>query len=319
VELNPDSSLDKIKVTHLRQSITGKTLVDPMPAPRGRALLGSAAAVVLVVAVGVAIASNGSTPTRVAMKTTPDPLIGSTDTFAGSELQQPAATQAPVQQPTDVQPKPQTSPPPQAGSPGGTVPSPASGYRFNGSRPGPLPDIGTNQLEGSIGPRPVTLAPPKNLQLSPEPTRGSEEGPDPKVGGPVTGNGIDASGKSPDEQPIIEIKVSNPRPNTPGGSTPISEDNGAEALLKAANQQFLLGKFGQAAATYESALRAGASSGSTNQRIAQSYANLGNRDAAAAAYKRAISSYEASLSRGDSPRLRSALESCKQALKVLGG
>lgn len=319
VELNPDSALDKIKVTHLRQSISGKTLAEPVSAPRGKALLGAAAAVVLVVAVGVAIASNGSTPTRVAM-TTVDPLTGTTDTFAGSELQQPAGNQAAGQETQAVtQPKPQPSPSQQPSSGGTVVPPPASGYRYGGTRPSVLPQVGGSELEGAIGPRPVTLAPPKNIQLTPEPSRGAEEGPDPKVGGPVTGNGIDVSAKPVEEQPIIEIKVSNPRPNTPGGSTPISDDNGAEALLKTANQQFLLGRFSQAASTYESALRAGASSGSTNQRIAQSYANLGNRDAAAAAYKRAISSYEASLSRGESPRTRSALESCRQALKVLGG
>ena len=130
----------------------------------------------------------------------------------------------------------------------------------------------------------------------------------------------EAPSKPTDSPPVIDIKRSNPTVISPGGSQPVADENAAEALLKTANQQFLLGKYGQAANTYEAALRAGASPGSTNQRIGQSYTNGGNRDAAAAAYRRAISSYEGSIARGgENPRTRAALEACKQALKVLGG
>src|SRR5688572_17391000 len=68
VDLNPDSPLDKIKVTHLRQAITGKSLAE-VPNRRGTAFATAAAAVVFVVAVGVAIATGGSSDDRVAAKT----------------------------------------------------------------------------------------------------------------------------------------------------------------------------------------------------------------------------------------------------------
>ncbi|HRK21713.1 MAG TPA: hypothetical protein PLX06_07895, partial [Fimbriimonadaceae bacterium] len=67
--------------------------------------------------------------------------------------------------------------------------------------------------------------------------------------------------------------------------------------------------------------RAGASPGSTNQRLGQCYANLNRAGDAANAYRRAIASYETSLRNGsgDSGRLQTAIETCKQALKTLGG
>jgi tetratricopeptide (TPR) repeat protein len=318
VELNPDSALDKIKVTHLRQSISGKVLFEPSPR-KGRALLGAAAAVVLVVAVGVAIASNGPDPKNLAMnEMARGPL---TDVFKPADTQEPKV---------DKDPKaadPSGSTGPQGSMSGQQAPSQGGGTGNNIRLPNApsasrLPDVlSQNQLGGPIGgPAPVKLDMPKTFGVTPEVGSKSEgDNLDPKID-PSGGEKVEEPAKPAENPGIIDIKVSGSRPNTLGGSTPISEQNGVEALLRTANQQFLLGKYGQAAGTYEAALRAGASTGSTSQRIAQCYANSGNRDAAAAAYRRAINSYESSMTRnGESPRLKSALESCRQALKVLGG
>ena len=325
VELNPDSPLDKIKVTHLRQAITGKSLAE-VPHRRGTAFATAAAAVVFVVAVGVAIATGGSTDDRVASKgETAVKSAFDTAAFSKQDLappqQQPEATNTQANNPaeqqppvTNNQPAPNTNTPPPVVNRGGPSWMTPLG---NGSNGGTLPSVGSGDLQGPIGSRPVqpniTITPigPKNDQKDdPDPVMGANAGP------PI---GPDTSGtKSADDPGIIEIKVS--KPKQPIGGSQVVEGNGAEALLKTANQQFLLGRHSQAAGTFEAALRAGAPSGSTNQRLGQCYANIGNKEMAATCYKRAISAYEASIARGgDTSRLQSALDSCKQALKVLGG
>lgn len=324
VELNPDSPLDKIKVTHLRQAITGRSLAEA-PHRRGTAFATAAAAVVFVVAVGIAIATSGSTDGRVAAKN--ETVVKSafdTAPFTKQDLttqQKSAAAQTDVNKPADpapngtgVQPGPGPStPPPVVNRSGPSWMTPLG----NGSRGGTLPSVGNNDLEGPIGgPRPIT----PNITITPiGPNNDPKDDPDPVMGG---GNpiGPNNSGVKPADDPgIIEITVSKPK-QPAGGSQIAPEGNGAEALLKTANQQFLLGRHSQAAGTFEAALRAGAPAGSTNQRLGQCYANIGNKEMAATCYRRAINAYEAGIARGgDTSRLQSALDSCKQALKVLGG
>jgi tetratricopeptide (TPR) repeat protein len=322
VELNPDSALDKIKVTHLRQSIAGRALMEEPPR-KGRAFLGAAAAMVCVVAIGVAIATNGSADQVASNGEKVVKSAFDTDAFSSQDLK-----------PAEPQKQPEANKPAEAApdqnqvQSGGSTPqaprtAPSSGWTFPQSR-GPatraLPDVsGGSVLQGDIGKTPVTINVPKDVELRPlPPTKAASnaDDPDPKMGS----GGVESPAVKPAEDPgVIEITVS--KPDQPlGGSTPGPDANGAEALLKTASQQFLLGKYSQAAATYEAALRAGAPAGSTNQRIAQCYANAGNKAAAASAYRRAISAYESAIKSGNaSARTLSALESCKQALKVLGG
>jgi tetratricopeptide (TPR) repeat protein len=317
VELNPDSALDRIKVQHLRQALAGKALAAP-PSRKGRAALAAAAAAILVVAIGAAIAATQAPDGgRLAMRSSNEASAG-TSAFTPADLNpatpQTVDTSAPAQPASSggapVQPPVQNAPERRPTSPNWAPPSTPS------PRGGMLPEVG-EALSGGIGPARVQMP---TLSVRPEkPARDDGEGVDPKIERPGASQDPNPAPNKPDEDTgIIEIRVSAPKPS-PGGSVSL-DGNGAEALLKTANQQFLLGKHAQAAGSFEAALRAGAPAGSTNQRLAQCYANLGRKDEAIAAYRRAISSMEAALQQGgDNARTQSALAACRQALKVLGG
>jgi Tfp pilus assembly protein PilF len=79
-----------------------------------------------------------------------------------------------------------------------------------------------------------------------------------------------------------------------------------------ARDKFLSGDFEGAAVAYEKLLSSGGDPGLTNQRLAQCYEKLGRKSEAKEAYRRAIAAFEA---KGN----QDALETCRQALKVLGG
>lgn len=319
VERNPDSALDKIKVTHLRQSLSGKVLVEPAPS-KGRALLAASAAVVLVIAVGIAIAAATPKKDNLAAKTpSMDGFSGTTDVFqapnsAGVDptKAKPVAPTGGAPEPGDVAPV--TSPPASSTPPAaGTRTPPIRLPRLNGSI---LPNAGPGDESPVIPEMPNLRVEP---QRPPPTTNVTDSGPDPVIERPGSPQGTDP--KKPGFDPgFIEIKVSKPK-TTLGGSQDVPDSNGVEALLKTARQQFLLGRHANAAASYEAALKAGADPASTNQRIGQSYANAGLNTQAANAYKRAINSYEAALNSpgSDKARLQSALEACRRALKTLGG
>lgn len=171
---------------------------------------------------------------------------------------------------------------------------------------------------------PVTPPGPGNLVTTPRENPGQggnrgDSGPDPVLDDPKKPE-TNSDPKKPAYDPgIIEIKVSKPN-GTPGGSQDSADGNRVEALLKAARQQFLLGRHSQAANSYEAALRSGADPASTNQRIGQAYSNAGQNTQAIAAYRRAISAFESQLNGpGDKSRVQAALEACRRALKTLGG
>ncbi len=105
-----------------------------------------------------------------------------------------------------------------------------------------------------------------------------------------------------------------------GSSAPVGA-NGREALTRAARQQYQLGNYASSAAAYERALKSGGDTGSLNQRLGQAYERLGRTGDAASAYERAARAHEAALAsgKGDKERTKAALDSCRQALKVLKG
>lgn len=328
VELNPESTLDKIKVTHLRQTLAGRALAEPAPS-KGRALLGAIAAVLLVVAVGAAFAirSQGDEPaeqSNLAAKTD-QPDTNAFDVRPPGEVANGAEQSNGAGTPPNAT---TTNPGPNTGSPvttpnrdPGIVVPPITPNRNVGTLP-------TTQIPGGeIGNpwKPITPPGPTNLSTTPSnPPAGrpETEGPDPKMNGGTNlsgGRTEDIDSKPVENSGIIEIKLSKPGAGTAGTGSSGGSGNGVEALLKTARQQFLLGKFDQSASTYQAALRAGADPGSTNQRLAQCYSNLGKNGEAAKAYQRAINHYETEIKGGgNTSRLEAALASCRQALKLVG-
>lgn len=324
VELNPDSALDKIKVTHLRQALAGKVLATPEPR-RGRAIFGALAATGLVVAIGAAIAAfsqpkNAIAQNREATGNLDSQTLPFSPAPAGLPSPKPNADTAAAETTRAPAGDNIAATPPRTPSAGSTIPS---WGRDNSIR---LPRV--EDGIGSSDQRPLAVAPPigpATVVRDPDPVMEAGDV-DPVVEG-SRGSGLsrvasggDPTPKSTERPSIIDIRLTQPAGSGNAGE-PGANANGVEALLKTANQQFLLGRFPQAANTYEAALRAGANPGQVNQRLGQVYANLKRDSDAANAYRRAIASYEGALRNGsgNADSLRSAIESCKAALKNLGG
>lgn len=327
VRQNPDSALDRIKVTHLRNTISARLVEEPQAPDKRRILLASISATVLVVASGIAIggfANWGNPPsdkrTAELSKPQPNPFDLDSRLAAGgaSSNSNSGETQA-------------TQPPGAAGS---------GGESTGSSLPAPsgrqMPDIGGSQtppwqppdLGAGVVVRPEGSIPGSTGGGS----SGGGTGTLPNVGG-ATGGNSGSNGRpdsldpgfgvqSPPDTGIIDIKVT--KPDVAGGGQsvdPQTSRNQAEALLRTARDMFLAGKFADAARTYESALRAGADPASTNQRLAQCYAKLGRKTDAISAYTKAIAAYESQIAggSGNGPVLKASLDACKQSLLVLRG
>ncbi len=119
--------------------------------------------------------------------------------------------------------------------------------------------------------------------------------------------------------PVVNIKLSDDKP--PKDSDLAIDANGIEAMVRTARGQYQVGNYQAAAGTYERALSAGADPALTNQRLAQCYERLGRTSEAKAAYTKAISAIQGQINggRGNKDRLMAALSSSQQALKNLQG
>ncbi len=321
LEAKPDSALDRIKVTHLRQALAG-SLLEHAPADKRTAWLGAIAATVLVAAIGVAAAGFMSGPdARAAANTAPSGSGGLTpsldrygallpETSPNSGASSSRQTESGQQPNGGRQQQPADSP--------RAIQPDRPAIRPNGSL-GPIPaTTGTSPLfpsiTGEIGIRPEGgAAPNAGTQAGPPaPAKTKlEESPDPDVEPPP--------GKA-SETGVINIKVSKP-PENRGGTVEVPDGKEAESLTRAARQQFQLGKYANAAKLYEQALKAGADPGYSNQRLGFCYERLGNSESAKTAYGRAISAFEAALrsGAGNKDSLESALESCRAAQRRLQG
>lgn len=320
VALQPDSTLDKLKVNDLKNMlVVEKFEVNRVP-DRRVAVVGAIAATVLVVACGALFAkvNASSKPTDDSSKLVA--MNGATDSVRRFDevLPKDPQTQAPA-----VQPNNQSQVDPNVGlNPGNaldgngaqrpdrsrenlniqpytgrTIPKPNGGE--DGSfdpiviNPEQVPKVGNTGPTGPATPPKGTDEDPKDLTLPTNPPEDIKPKNDPG---------------------IIEIEVSKGSPNrgNGGGAEAPINGNGRQALLATARSQMQSGNYSAAANTYERALRAGADSGSTNQRLGQCYTNMGRNSDAIAAYTRAASSFEKS---GNSQ----GVDACRQAIKVLGG
>lgn len=342
LELNPGSALDRIKIQHLRNTLSTRLLRVREPR-KTAALMPAIAAAVLVVALGATLAlafPPGSAPKKdlnsaVAMgdggpgtmTSLPEKGVKPTLEQDDPALSVPGANQDQTGQRGGDQRVPPEGSNPGPGATGEARTSePTRSNRISGDVERPsgvsgnqLPDPGRTAYDpGNI---PLTFSGPINVESSrpnngntgnahssrnpAQPAKPDPNDVEPKVEKPRTG--------------YVDIKVSgNSKPPT-GGSIRTAEPMGAEALVRTANQHFILGKYDQAARTYEAAIAQGAGSPTVYQRIAQCYEHLGRKSDAANAYRQAISILESRVANGGSTRDQSALEACRQALQILGG
>jgi tetratricopeptide (TPR) repeat protein len=326
LELKPDSAMDRIRATHLRRHAALQDLdVEEAPSKTKAVLAAAAATVLFLVVTTVAFMMSQGRPAGEQV-TKLDP--------------QPAYTNFPGVPPVPTGPETVTQGQQEAqASSSALQPRLDSGYvapprQSPGSRAVNITPSSGAEVE-PVNPLP-NGAPPITIR----PNGGIPSGPTVPMNPTNPGSGgTGAGGASPDEPDVIaSVRRPNPgvvdirpsssspveRPSSNPGTTPITDEEDARqsatTLVRVAREAFVQGDYSRAADAYEKALRMGASKGSTNQRLAQCYERLGRRQDAISAYERAIASYQSQLSSGeDNARITAALESSRQALRVLRG
>lgn len=310
--IKPDASLEKIRVQHLRKVLSAK-LATPAPGNNRLALTGAAATLLVVAAVAIVIATGGRQPDQ--------ELVAAADPKAKTdapriETFQDARPKSQTDTPSEGSPVPPRSDPdprpivePAREDEGVETPAATTG----GGIPSPL--------DGAIPVKPTV--PPEVVSQLPAGNQGSTTQPPGRDPDPAIEQ-KDPAEEQPDvEAPdngVIEIRVH--KPNTPanGGGQPV-QDSAAElqALMRAAAEQYQLGRYETAAKSYENALAVGGDPGRIGQRLGQCYEKLGRRADAIRAYERAITAWEATLvsGSGDPTTLKRSIEACKQAIATL--
>lgn len=322
VSLNPDSTIDKIKLNQLRNAFAQRT-AEPKVDRKG-ALMAAMAAVLLVSSVGAityrVVSSSKETPANSAQTsgTTQGNLVSNQNPVnpinpgnPGTTISNPAPS-TPGNQLTDD----------------GVKPLGGDESTDNSSNRGGLPkprDNGwrTNQIDPVTPNGPIGSRPPRNQNNG-----GGGTGLP-----PVTGNGNENNGggsvPSPSNPPSRGTEDTPPptKPITDGDKDPGQIDikitnakgaSGSEAVRRSANEMLKGGDNESAAKAFESAAKAG-SGGKAHQRQAQALNASGKRAEAVAAYERAISAYESDLKagRGNADANQAGLNSSKAALRAL--
>ncbi len=319
VELNPDSTLDKIKLNQLRNALAHRAATASAP-DRRLAGIAAIAATTLVIGIGglIAVLQQG--------KERPPLAVNQGVGTPAVEKFVPAQTASNQGDPEKKEPaaQPGAEAKPTVQNPQDEVERPLNNTRRNEPN---LPSVGRNtELPAPDGTRTLPSYDPNRapVEINPgEPDKSpitvQPKSPDPD---PVatTSSGPDPKPEKPEDQPIMQMSVR--RGNSGGGTRAGGGDsNGVQALVRTANAQFEVGNYAQAASTYERALRSGADPGLVNQRLGQTLERQGKKADALMAYERAVQALEAAQSsgKGDPNRIKNALESVRQARRALGG
>lgn len=333
LEQMPDSTLDRIKVQHLRRRLSER---ETRTEPRGKriALLGALAAVMMVGSIGAVLAftqgADASTKSQSGSlaggdKTIDTPTEGFGVMNAANDAQSDALSQESTQ-PNNLNkdvPDPRTAPTDNGSR------EPERRTTNNLARGGgrPLPDITSNGGMSLVGP----LKPFGDIDIVPEITNTSKNktNPDDVDPNPDRGSGSNSKGSDtvakasppPDDPGIIEIRSAGEPTIQRGGGEVLKDDVKSEALIRSAKNDLQVGDASRAASGFEKALASGAPAGTTNQHLGRAYERMGKASEAIAAYRQSISAYERDLKsgKGDPQRLRAAIDACKQAIRVLQG
>lgn len=327
LELQPDSTLDRIKVAHLRKRLLERMAVAPRNKGRRSAMLAGAAALLVFACIGSAVVvsmnRNGQPVASLAQNESGglrlEGFSPSTTPNLGAANQNGA-----TQQPSTANPIPpanvNTNQPATGAGRGMALPP------LTGGRPGQLPNATNNgTTENTGGSEDTGFGPLQpNVNIVPETaanSSGNSPGTDEDPSTAGSQNQEPPVLTKPDRPSVVEITPSQGDNRNVGGSESIGDSSTkVETLLRVARQHFQTGNFSSAADAYDKALRGGADPGSTNQRLAQCYDRLGKKSEAVGAYQRAISAFRSSLkSGGNESRLNASIESCERAISVLGG
>lgn len=309
VRYDPQSASDKIKVSQL-QGAGGRSLLDLQPSrDRRTAVVAGLATCFLAIAIG-AVAATRSAPAP--SKTVASLPLESQSGDANytyfpqtSNRQRPdsgsdnSSSQGAAGQTVSNPQQQQTQPAPVLPQPSATLPQPVGG------------SIGSNLEVRPLDPS-VAIANNTKPPVAEEEPDGEEAQIEVSVGQDETKEPAETKG-------YISINLSGNNGVAPANTQ--LDANGIEALVRTARSQYQVGNYEAAASTYERALASGADPTQINQRLAQCYEKLGRQSDAVQAYQRSIQALEKAIAsgKGDKERLATALDSSKQALKVLQG
>lgn len=321
VQIDPDSTLDQIKLQALRREFELGPARRAAIAKRRAAFAAGAAAFLFVASVAGFVAAalpapederGGSSAEIVSepFPQSPPGPVAQASPGEGAPTSAPATGAGEAGAPAD----PMTTPAGEANPP--RRPAPPLGRLASSSLPEALPADGFRPiaLEGPIGSLSVT--PEQRAAPAPEP----RTDPDPR---PVETPRPEQTERR--EPGVIEIRPSAGEPVSIGGSetmreTPPPPPAARQNWLEIGRERYQLGDYAGAAQAYERAIESGASGGLVHQRLAQSLEKLGRRQEAVAAYTRAKRAFEAELARGGpSERLQAAIEACERAIRLLQG
>lgn len=323
VELEPTSSVHKLKIEHLKNLIAADTLYVRQAPTKRLATVAGLSAFALVACVGSAIALSLRDP----LADKPQTGMGQQDLVSKAPEQptdKPSLEQKPTpeqakpeeqKQPEQAQEQPQPQPEPERAARQPKLPParPANNdggdaTGFTPVRPNVIPEGASAQLPD---PRNTTANPTRpKIDEDPEPVNTTTTP-------PVKPNPTGTAAVKPDKPrtSIVQITPSKGSTNNGGGTSTPAGGGGVEALTRSAQQAFISGHYEEAISLYQRALGAGAPTGRTHQRIAMAYERLGRKADAISAYQRAISAYEGS----DSGSAKDAADACRRAVEALRG
>jgi len=326
VALNPDSTLDKIKLNQLRNAFAQRQALPAEP-DKKTAIIMSIAACLLVAAVsfGVYRMASGSKSTQVNTSGSGnvvqnDSRFGATGAdMMGKTVPNPTGEPgAGSLAPDDVQPVGGNS----AGSQ--NFPSVASNSGDSSSvdsLSGPIRrNMENNYNGGTGGDRPIRSSSNNSDTTNPSGRQIPSIPPVEPGGGTSTRQVRTSGGSDPDPSPSPNTK----RVDGPGeinievmGGT--SDNQGRKALENAGSIRMQGGDPDGASKAFQQAAQSSGASGKTFQRAGQSLMRSGKKSEAINAFEKAVSAYEKELSsgKGDKSTIQAGLNSCKQALKSL--
>lgn len=337
LELQPDATLEKIKLTHAKNVLSERAALAPRPNKR-IALLAGLSAVVFVACIGALAAlvnkdrlspkTEGTIDRSSIATQRPDPQINVPRPEGLNSDSKGGDGQSPTQGDPAQKPKETGNEQPAQDKERDQVTAEAS--RNSNSQ---LPDARTNStrkpppMDGEVRPAQPNLS---VQPINPRPenpgttTTASNADPDPT---PVNNSGnagrteTSAPSQGRPNRPVIDVKPSDNNSGKIGGSDSKPSTGGSlSTKVKQARDAMLAGNYSEAAGLFESALASGADPGINNQHLATCYERTGRKGEAIRCYEQAASTYERRITNGDtSARTKSAAETCRQAAKALRG
>ncbi len=338
---NPSSTLDQIKLNHVRSLMQAQISVPVKTRPsKGRAAAIALVTTLMVACIGAAVIVMTDANKKVSL---PENLVannsqnnGGYSTYGGEKINmndviRPDANNIIVAPGAKVDTNGTGANPETTTTSRNTNTAERSNSQNdrNEARPGSVRGELPSTSGNSSGLRPMGVVNPDVSRSQPEPgsrpvgpNQPNAQDPDPTAAGTPTNNSANSNTNgTQNPKPVIDIRPSpGNRTNSNGGGTqvPNNEANSVKNTLAEAKRQYIMGNYSDAAKLFEEALNKGAEAGMTNQRLAQCYDKLGKKSEARRCYEKAVEVFERRIAGGDtSSSTKAGLDSARQALKAL--